>query len=264
MTTATRLRSPLSVTLTVWKALFLREALSRVSKERSAWLWILLEPVIHIAFLMLLFSTLRVRYASGIESAVWIMVGLLAFFMFRRPAQQAMNAVAQNQQLYAYRQVKPVDTVLVRAMLEGFLMILIAIILFAGSALYGLIGIPDNALLVLEAFLGLWLLGLGYGLITSVASELMPELGQVIIMGVHPLYILSGVMLPLNVVSPPIREWLMLNPIAHGLEAARLGFASLYRAPPETSVGYLYGFAIVTVFFGLALHRHFVKRLASQ
>jgi len=59
------------------------------------------------------------------------MVGLLAFFMFRRTATQTRNAVSSNQALFAYRQVKPVDPVLVRAGLEGFLMVVIMVILSA-------------------------------------------------------------------------------------------------------------------------------------
>jgi capsular polysaccharide transport system permease protein len=56
----------------------------------------------------------------------------------------------------------------------------------------------------------------------------------------------------------------LFNPIAHGLEAARLGFAAHYHAVPELSLGYLYGFALVSVFFGLALHRRFALRLITQ
>ena len=259
-----RVRSPLTVTLTVWKALFLREALSRISRERAAWLWLLLEPVVHIVFLMVIFTVMRVRHVGGIETPIWIMVGMLAFFMFRRTPQQAMYAVAQNEGLFAYRQVKPVDTVLVRAGLEGFLMLVISVLLFGITALYGLVIAPVNPLTVLAAFFGLWGLGLGYALIISVAGELLPELGHLLTMSLQPLYILSGVMLPIVVIPEPYRSWLMINPVAHGLEAARAGFSPLYRAAPDVSLGYLYACAAVTIFFGLALHRRFVKRLAAR
>jgi len=35
----------LRVTFSVWKAMFLREAVARLSAGRAAWLWLLLEPV---------------------------------------------------------------------------------------------------------------------------------------------------------------------------------------------------------------------------
>src|SRR3990167_3285203 len=114
-------RIPVVITLSVWEALFLRETVSRLSAGRAAWLWLLMEPVFHIVFLMFIFAIIRMEVVGGVDTAVWLMVGLLAFFMFKRTALQAQNAIDANQALFAYRQVKPVDTVLVRAALEGFL-----------------------------------------------------------------------------------------------------------------------------------------------
>lgn len=257
-------RTSTTVTLSVWRALFLREAVSRLAAGRMAWLWLLLEPMIHVLFLMIILTVVSVRTIGGVDTAVWLMVGMLAFFMFRRTGTQAMNAVSANQALFAYRQVKPVDTVLTRAVLEGFLTLLTAIILFCGVALFGLAVIPADPLAVLEAFLGLWLLGLGFGLMTSVASELVPELGRITGLLMTPLYFLSGVMFPVATVPEPYRDWLMFNPLVHGLEAARLGFAPYYQSAPELSIAYLYGFALVFIFFGLALHVRFATRLATQ
>jgi capsular polysaccharide transport system permease protein len=257
-------RQPLDITLAVWRALFLREAVNRISKERAAWLWLLLEPMFHIVFLLLIFTVIRVRVIGGIETIIWLMVGLLAFFMFRRPAQQAMNAVGANQALFTYRQVKPVDTVLVRAALEGFLMTLVTAILLTGAGLYGLEILPADPLAVLEAFFGMWLIGLGFGLIVSVADELVPLLGRIIGMLMQPFYFFSGVIFPFAKLPTPYREWLLYNPLAHGLEAARLGFAPHYQAVPELSVGYLYACALTSIFIGLALHHHFSSRLIAR
>jgi capsular polysaccharide transport system permease protein len=257
-------RPPFTVTMAVWRAMFLREAVARMSRERAAWLWLVVEPAFHIAFLMFLFSTIRVRVVGGIETQIWIMVGLLAFFMFRRPAQQAMNAIGANQALFTFRQVKPVDPVLVRAVLEGFLMAVVTILLLIGAGLVGFANVPADPLAVVAAFSGLWLFGLGFGLVVSVANELTPELGRFISLLMQPLYFFSGVIFPLDALPSPYREWLLLNPVAHGLEGARLGFAPLYRAVPELSLPYLFGCAMVTVFFGLALHHRFAIRLAAR
>lgn len=257
-------RSPGAVTYSVWKALFLREAVNRVSGRRAAWLWLLLEPVAHIVFLMFVMTVIRLRVVGGIDTPLWIMVGLLAFFVFRRTATQGMNAIGANQALFAYRQVKPVDTVLVRAGLEGFAMVLIATILFVGAGLFGLQIIPADPLAVLEATFGLWLVGLGFGLITSVATELVPEIGKLIGLVLTPLYLFSGVIFPIAKVPPPYRDWLLLNPLVHGLEATRLGFAPHYEAVSELSIGYLFGFALVTIFLGLVLHVRFALRLVTK
>ena len=264
MAASSKFRLPIDVTISVWKALVLREAVIRLTRERTAWLWLLIEPMMHIVFLMFVYTVIRLRIVSGIDTPIWIMVGLLAFFMFRRPAQQGMSAVGANQALFTYRQVKPVDTVLVRVGLEGFLMVLVAVIVLLGAHLYGFVVVPADPLAVLEAFFALWLVALGFGLVSSVAREMVPELGRFIGMTLRPLYFLSGVVFPLASIPRPYREWLMLNPVAHGLEVTRLAFAPYYNAVPETSLAYMYGFALVTIFFGLALHRRFAVRLVTE
>jgi capsular polysaccharide transport system permease protein len=257
-------RTSLAITLSVWKALFLREALSRLFSGRATWFWLLAEPVFHVTYMLVIFTIIRVRTVGGIDTTVWLMTGMLAFFMFRRTGTQVMNAISANQALFTYRQVKPVDTLLVRGGLEGLLMIVVASILLAGAALFGHSVAPADPLAVIEAFLGLWLVGMGFGLVTSVASELVPELGRIINFIMMPLYLVSGVIFPLSAVPPPYRDWLLLNPVAHGLEAVRLGFAPHYHAVPELSISYIYGFALVSIFLGLALHRRFAFRLVTQ
>ena len=257
-------RSPLSVTFSTWKALLLRETVNRLAAGRAAWVWILVEPLAHVLFMLFMFTVVRVRTIGGIDAVVWLMIGMVSFFLFRRTATQCMNAVSANKALFTYRQVKPVDTVLVRGLTEGFLMILVTIILFAGLALFNHDVVPADPLGLLVAMLGLWLTGLGFGLMTSVAIELVPEIAKVLGIVMMPLYFMSGVMIQVGSVPEPYRGWLLFNPVAHGLEAARLAFTPYYHAIPELSVAYLYFCALVMVFFGLALHVRFANRLVMQ
>jgi capsular polysaccharide transport system permease protein len=257
-------RSPVAVTLSVWKALVLRESLARLFSRRAAWFWLLVEPVVHVGFIMFLFSTVRVRHVGGFDTRIWIMVGLCAFLMFQRTARQAMGAVGSNRALFAYRQVHPVDTVLARALLEATVMVVATVLLFSGAGLFGLQVWPADPLAVLAAMLGLWLIGLGFGLVASVAEELTPEIGKLLGMLMRPLYLASGVIFPIGALPAPYRDWLMLNPIAHGIEAARLGFAPYYHAVPGVSMSYVYVMALLFVLLGLLLQVGFAKRMVMQ
>lgn len=259
-------RSSMQITFGVWKALFLREAITRISKGRAAWLWLFVEPVFHVGYLMVVFAIIRMRKISGIDTAVWIMVGLLTFFMFKRTAVQSMNAINSNEALFAYRQVTPIDCVFVRAVLEGFLTILIVITALFIAALFGIDITPMNPLNVIAAFFGMWLAGLGFGLIASVVVELVSEAGKIIEMVLTPIYFISGVIFPIHVVPYPYKDWLLWNPLLHGLEAARQGFASYYMSVPafRISIGYLYAVSLAAIFLGLLLHRRFAARLIMQ
>ena len=131
-------RTPLEVTLSVWRALFLREGVTRLAAGRAAWLWILLEPIVHVVFLMVVFSTLRSRVLSGADFAVFLALGVMGFHMFKNPTTRCMDAVNANRALFAYRQVKPVDAVIVRALLEGFIEFIVYLLVISGAAFVGM------------------------------------------------------------------------------------------------------------------------------
>ncbi len=257
-------RNPLLVSFAVWKAIFLREALDRLFDMRAAWFWLLVEPVLHIGFLVFIFTVIRMRTVGNADVAVWIIVGMLAFFLFRRTAVQVTYAVDSNRPLFTYRQVKPFDPVLARAVLEAFLMSIISIIIIGTAILLGHEAWPHDALLVLQANFGLWLFGIGYGLVASVLMELVPEMEHVLKILMLPLYLISGVILPLAAIPQPYLDLLMLNPIAHGLELARAGFFPYYHTVPGLSMEYLYAWGISGIFLGLILYRRFALQLVMR
>jgi capsular polysaccharide transport system permease protein len=192
------------------------------------------------------------------------MVGLLAYFMFQRTGKQAATAIRSNAALFAYRQVKPVDTVLASAFLEGTMMLVVSSVLLCGAGLLGLAAMPRDPLLVLVAWGGMWICGVGFALTTSVVGVLSSELGRVLGMLTRPLYLISGVVFPVHAVPPPYRDWLLYNPLLHGLEATRSGFAPYYHAVPGVEVSYLYFFGLCLLLLGLLMHVGFARRMVTQ
>lgn len=257
-------RSSLNVTLSVWRALFLHEAQIRISGGRARWFWLLADPLAHIAFLSFVLAGIRHRVVAGMDPFLWIVIGLVTFFLFRRSAMQGMHAVDSNKAMFTYRQVKPVDTVLVRAALESFIMILIGIF---GLLILRLLDIsikPDDPFLVLIALLGIWLLAVGLGLTLAVPVRLIQEAGSILNFLFMPLYLISGVILPVAKVPYPYQHWLILNPLVHAIEAARLGFSSRYLVIAELNLPYLYAWALTLVFVGLALQLRFSERMIAK
>lgn len=256
-------RSPWQVMWSVWTAVFLRESLARLFSKRGAWVWLLLEPVFHVAYLVFIFTVLRVRSVSGLDTGLWIVVGLLAYFTFERVSAQTATAINANRSLFSYRQVTPTDTMFVRALLEVLLLSVVALLVFASAAMMGHDVLPQDPFEFLAAILGLWLLAFGWGLIRAVAHDLVPELEIVLNFFMKPMYIISGVMVPLVSIPLPYRDWLLYNPVAHGIEAAREGFAGAYHPVEGLSLSYLYAVALCLLFFGLLLMRRFATRLVT-
>ena len=257
-------RRPLAIMLSVWKALFLRELLNRISKERAGWVWMLVEPIAHIAILAWLITVgLRQRTVAGADPIIFIMLGILGFFMVRNIWLRGIDAVDAGGNLYAFRQIKPVDTVFVRAFNTGFLEILVFVMIFIGAGLLGHPINPGNPLLAFASLFGLWLLGLGLALALSVPCVLVPEFGHTMRLVMTPLYFFSAVIFPSAKLPISIREYLMWNPILHGLESLRLGFMPTYVVPEGISLPFVYACAIPLIFTGLVLHVRFRNRLMT-
>ena len=256
-------RAPLEVAVSVWKALFLRDAVRRLRKRPFAWGWLILEPIFQIAFLVFLFSAVRLREIGGIDIEQWLMVGFLVFMMFRFTAVRSFNVLKENSQLFLYRQVKGVDAVFVRVALEGFLHIIVTIILFAGASLIGLDMMPDDPLTLMLVFFAMWLVGAGMGLIGSVAMIVLPALGAGLRLSMMPLFFASGVIFPIANVPDDLRFLVVFNPLAHGPDAARHAFSDQYQPFPELNLGFLLAAGVWLVFFGLALHVRYASRLTQ-
>lgn len=248
----------------VWKAIFLREALVRLFGSRSAWVWMVLEPVVHVLWLIVIFSAVRVQHIGGIDSALWLTLGMLVFMTFKRTLVQVQNAVEANSALFTYRQVKPADVALVRAVFEGACMVVIAAVMLFIGGLAGWLSWPGHFLGVVQGAVLAWLCAMGLGMVLGVLTKLMPETGRIVNFLLMPLMMISGVMFPLSMVGPPYLDWLLLNPLAHAIELARLGFAPYYHSVAGVSLHYLSGCALVSVFLGMAMFRRFQTRLVMQ
>jgi len=257
-------RSDLSVAVSVWHALFLREAGMRLATGRAAWLWLLLEPAAHMVFLMVLFGLVRHQVMRGANIELFILTGVWGFFLFRNVATRCMDAISANQALFAYRQVRPVDTVLVRGAVELVLYVVVGAVLLAGLALCDIDIRPDDPLRVALAAALLWAFALGLGLCFSALSHLLPELGKLIRLAFTPLYFLSSVMYPIASVPAGARHWLLRNPVVHGLESLRAGYFAGYRGAAYAEPGYLAACALAALFLGLALHARHADALAAQ
>lgn len=258
-------RSPWQVTRSVWYALFMREAISRTMANRMGWFWMIVEPLAFTVIMVAIRGFIKSdKFIVNADFIPWMIVGLMGFFMVREGMMQGLGAVKANKALFAYRQVQPVDPVLVRNALEGFLRSFIFLLFIAGAAMLSTDIIPDNGIRAIGGWAALWALGLALGLVTSVAGTLVPEVGTVVKMLSMPLLILSGVIFPLNSLPHWLLEYLMYNPIVHGLELIRAAFFEGYVTVKGTSASYFWLFTLSTATLGLLMHLRFKEKLKAS
>ncbi|BBP46174.1 transport permease protein [Thiosulfatimonas sediminis] len=257
-----QVRSAWQVTRNVYYALFMREVLTRLFANRMAWFWLFVEPILFVVVMVGLRSFIRVMdQIGGVDMIPWMIIGLAAFFMFRDGMNNGMNAIGAGKALFAYRQLKPIDTVIVRIFTIGLLHLLVLLIFVIGMLLLGFTMTPHNLLLSMGAWLTLWFFGLGVGLTLAVVTQFATEFGKIINVLSLPLMILSGAFLPFHHMPHAIQEILLWNPVLHAIELIRIGFFEGYWTLSGINYQYLFIWTVGSVFLGISLNLRFEARL---
>ena len=258
-------RSPWQITWSVWHAMFMREVLARTMQNRFSWFWMLAEPIAYVVIMVGVRELLgRTRFVIGADFIPWLIVGLTSFFLFREGVTRSLGAVNANHALFAYRQVVPVDPVLIRNVLEGLLKTVVFAILVTGATLLGYEILPHDPLSAIGGWLALWMLGLGAGLIASVGATLNDAVEMAVRLSMLPMFLLSGVIIPLNFLPHDVQQLLLYNPVLHGVESLRLCFFEGYRTLHGIDASYLWLWNLVLLALGLALHLKFATRLKAK
>jgi capsular polysaccharide transport system permease protein len=255
-------RTGLRVMLDVWRALFLREAFSRITADRLGWSWIFIEPVLHVAVMLGIRQLIgRVRVVPGVEFIPFLIVGILTFFLFRDVVNRTMTVVNANAALFAYRQVQPIDTVIVRAGLELCIKVVLFFVMVFGLHLLGYSVLPADPLQVVFILVLLWWLALGLGMVFCVLVSTFQESEKFLRLLMMPLYFLSGVILPVHYLPHSVQQWLWWNPILHAVELSRMSFFDTYHTLNNLSVFYVAACGTGLVLLGLLMQIRYKTRM---
>ncbi|HAH5760105.1 TPA: ABC transporter permease, partial [Escherichia coli] len=122
-------RSGFEVQKLTIEALFLREIRTRFGKYRLGYLWAILEPSAHLLMLLGILGYVMHRTMPDISFPVFLLNGLIPFFIFSSISKRSISAIEANQGLFNYRSVKPIDTIIARALLETLIYVIVYILL---------------------------------------------------------------------------------------------------------------------------------------
>jgi capsular polysaccharide transport system permease protein len=248
-------RSPWDIQRSVLYALFLREVKTRFGGRWLGVYWALLDPLSQVLVLSVLLGTLHRAANPGIDPPVFLITGIVPFYLFRSVSTRLMDGVDANRALFGYRQVHPIDTLLSRALLEGGLYVAVSLVMFIGYGFFGLLWYPARPLELLALGTVLSAGAFGLGLVLAVATHPMPQSRAFVRVAFLLMYLVSGPMTPVNLVPSEWLPWLLLNPLLHVVELSRAYFIPGYRLIDGIDFGYVAACALVALAAGLALYR---------
>ncbi len=259
-----RARSPWRIFVSVIKALFLREMGMRMSTGRSGLFWTFAEPFFQVA----VFIGIRIAIVghSGkttpYDFAVFMASGFIAFNLFKNILNSSTGAFLANKGLFVYKQVKPIDTIFSRALVELFLTAMIVLI-FLIVGLYARRQIvPEDFLLVVAGYLWLAFFAVGLGVLVATANTFYMSVGKVVSISSFLLMIFSAVFFPIESLPPVAQEILLYNPVVHFMEMIHAAYLP-HLSNRFVDYGYMLEWTLVPWAVGLWYYVRLERKIIS-
>lgn len=237
-------------------ALVRRESRVHFGATRIGYLWAVIEPTLHLCVYALLFTYVLRRHSPlGGNLSVFMLSGLMMYFLFSKLATYLAGAIEGNRSLLNLPPVKPLDVLIARAILETATYLLVGVLLFTALAIGGAPDVaPYHPMRLTVAIAGTVALGIGVGIINAVMRAFLHNWMTIFGLILSPVFLLSGIWFLPGQIPPPFRDYLLYNPMMHYIMWARSG---LYRGydPMELDRGYAIAVSAAVLALGLVLLR---------
>jgi len=260
-------RSSIHIFLAVIRALFLRELDMRLTQGKSGLVWTFLSPFLQIMIfvsLHVLIKEYKGNVVTSFSYTAFMASGFIGFNLFRSILTQSMGAFTANRALFSYKQVKPIDTVIARIVVEIFLMSCI-IIIFLMIGFFSQIDnfLPENTLMVCLGFIWIIVFSFGIGLLVGIGNFFYMSIGKVISVISFMLLILSAVFFPLVSIPQQAQDILLYNPLVHFMEMIH-GFYVQGLSDEYVDYTYMLYWTVIPIVLSLWLYIKLEKRIISQ
>jgi capsular polysaccharide transport system permease protein len=245
-------------------ALMMRELKTRFGVYRLGYVWTLLEP----ALLISVFISIRAfralhRDFPGIDTPVFFLTGIVPFYMFKDIISRLMGGITANEGLFNYRQVRAIDPLIARFLLEGVIYLFVYILFWTVMTLFGLNTTIHDPLGLMLIYLVLYLFSFGVGVIFCILYTMYEEARKILPIILHPLLFISAVFFPMQIIPKQYWGWLLWNPLVHVMELSRERFFVSFRTTAGDPV-YLGVCTIAALALGLSLYWAGRKELVSR
>ena len=238
----------------VINALIYRELKTKISKARFGFLGVLIEPFVTLGIFIAIFSFFRIRPTNGLNIYIFLGIGFIYYRTFQGSIMSSLNSLNANRSLFTYKQVKPIDTVITRCLVEAYINFIILIFLFLTTFLLeGYLSIDSFPMFILS-FAALNIFCLSLGIITMVACYRYEWLKIAIPFMLRPLFFTSGVLFSIRNIPQNLRPLLTWNPLLHSIEVARNSINTEYILIDNISIIYVLKIAFITLTVSLFIY----------
>ena len=153
-------------------ALLMREIITRYGRNNIGFLWLFVEPLLMTLLIVSLWGYIRANQVSSLNMFAFVMTGYPMMMMWRSASSRAIGAIGANISLLYHRNVRVLDTLFARMLLEIAGASIAQVVIVGLFVAMSWIAPPSDVFYMLMAWFLMAMFAIGLGLvICSVAYK---------------------------------------------------------------------------------------------
>lgn len=231
------------------RSMVVRDIRSRYVGSLFGIFWSVIHPLFQLLIYYFVFSmVLRVKLGpeyGGTHFAVWLVLGLLPWFLFSEVMVRAPSAILDQSSLIK-KTVFPSEilpfTHIVAALINhliAFALLITLLLIFRHQFSWGIFWVAPYLIII-----GVFAMGLSW--VLSSLNVFLRDIGHVVAVMMQIWFYLTPIIYPKSLIPTPYQKFLWMNPMYHAVEGYRM--ALLGQTIPDFT-GLFYFMGVATLVF---------------
>ena len=244
-------------------ALMIRELTTRFGRENIGFLWVMVEPLLFAGLVGILYTYMIGTVEHGVGVVAFIASGYIPLTVMRNSFGRCVSIFLANSSLLYHRQVRSLDFVIVRFVIEMIGGMMAYLFLGLVLNLFGLFPTPAYPGFLLAGWALYMLFSFACCLVIAPLSEMSEALEKLLPVTVYLAIPFSGTFNMASWLSPEARNFVLGSPLVNGMEMMRYGlFGDAVR--PYYNIWNPIGASAAVAIVGLVLIRRIRRHLVVE
>ena len=238
----------------------MREVMTRYGRHNIGFLWLFVEPMMFTVGVTMLWSLMGATHGSSLPIVGFALTGYSSVLLWRNMPNRTIGAIQPNLSLMYHRNVKVLDVLMARLVLEAGGATISFTLLSTLFISIGWLDPPEDLLKVI----GGWIMLAWFGMSIALFLGALSEQSEIVDKLWHPmsylLFPLSGAAFLVDGLPQDIQPYALWLPMVNGVEFVREGyFGSVIIAHHD--MAYMAVFNAIMTFAGLSQVRKVAREV---
>lgn len=247
----------------VIKALMLRQVIDRYGHENLGLFWLMGEPLLLTLGVMLMWTLIGLHHGDGIGIVPFALTGYTMLTLWRHVIGLMIRALSQNASLLYHRNVRFIDILISRVVLEAVGGLSAFFIAYVPFYLLGYVGAIEDPLLFVGGWVLMALFSFSFGLVLAGLSELSDVAERFIQPLMYLTLPITGMFYMVAWLPPAAQKLVVWSPMVSCFEMFRAGlFGSVVQTYWDAQYVLIWCLALIAI--GLPLISYAQKHIEME